>query len=160
MRRSARNQPLPPEEVAILKSLTGPTLKARCRDLYNVGWTLSAIGTPLNRQRSTIRLWITDAPAQSPAQPVTLPEDKAYVHKKPPSPGLTPSEHELIHELAPLARRYRARLPENHPSTRANKELTELCITLHSLNIPIQELADAAGVTYRAMYRRVKNDQR
>lgn len=37
----------------------------------------------------------------------------------------------------------------------ANQRLTELCKDLHSRNVSIRELAEAAGVTYRAMYKRV-----
>lgn len=77
--------------------------------------------------------------------------------KKPTNPGLTPDQISTIQELAPSARMYRARLAENHPSTVNNRTLTDLCITLHNQGVPLQELADAAGVTYRAMYRRVRN---
>jgi DNA-binding Xre family transcriptional regulator len=37
----------------------------------------------------------------------------------------------------------------------ANKRLTDLCKRLHQNNVSVRELAEAAGVTYRAMYKRL-----
>ena len=155
MRRSARNQPLPPSEVEKLLSLRGVELKARCYNLYEAGWTLSAIGAPLNKARSTVRSWVTSGPYRK--QDVPLPEDRSYIPKKPQNPGISPAEAETIQRLAPQARKYRARLAEGHPATVANRKLTNLCISLHERGVPLQDLADVAGVTYRAMYRRVRN---
>ena len=159
MRRSARNQALPKGEQELLASLEGTELKLRCRSLYNAGWTLSAIGDPIDKQRSTIRFWINNVPDVPTKVVITVPtpEDKRYIPKKPASPGVTPAQKETIQSLAPLARRYRAKLSTNHPSTLANEELTELCTHLHNSGVPLQELADVAGVTYRAMYRRVRS---
>lgn len=156
MRKSARNQPLPDEEVAVLRSLKGTPLKLRCRALFDAGWTLSAIGAPLDKQRSTIRLWVNAVAPSASVSDVPSPVDKTYVPKKTPSPGITGADRIRIAELAPLARKYRSKLPDTHASTRANYELTALCMSLHNNHVTIQELADAAGVTYRAMYRRVK----
>lgn len=155
MRRSARNQSLPHSEAEHLRSLSSTDLKARCYNLYQAGWTLSAIGAPLNKPRSTIHSWISTGPY--PTQEAPVPEDRTYVHKKPQNPGLTPSQISTIQTLAPSARKYRARLAESHPATIDNRELTRLCVDLHASGVPLQELADAAGVSYRAMYRRVTN---
>jgi DNA-binding Xre family transcriptional regulator len=38
----------------------------------------------------------------------------------------------------------------------ANDRLTGICITLYQNGVSIKELAEAAGVTYRAMYKRIK----
>lgn len=157
MRKSARNQPLPDQEVAVLRSLAGHHLKARCRALFDAGWTLSAIGAPLGKQRSTIRLWVNSVDPM-PGVEVPAPVDKTYIPKKEPSPGLSAAQLERIEYLAPLARKYRSKLPDSHISTRANYELTAMCIELHLSHVSIQELASAAGVTYRAMYRRIKNN--
>jgi hypothetical protein len=46
-------------------------------------------------------------------------------------------------------------MTSTHASAIANKRLTELSKALHKEHVPIQEIADAAGVTYRAMYRRI-----
>ena len=157
MRKAARNQPLPPEEVSILLSLQGTPLKARCFALYQAGWTLAAIGDPLSRARSTIRSWVNTGPYSTDNITVPHPEDRSYVPKRPRKPEIHEDERLAIQELAPIARRYRSRLPSHHPSALANQELTILCMQLHLEGVPIQELADIAGVTYRAMYRRVKD---
>ena len=156
MRKAARNQPLPQEEVSRLLSLQGPALKARCFALYQAGWTLAAIGDPLSRARSTIRSWVNTGPYSTPQENIPLPQDRSYVPKRPKKPEITPQQRQTIQNLAPTARKHRSRLPSHHPSAQANQELTALCIKLHAQGAPIQELADIAGVTYRAMYRRVK----
>ena len=155
MRKSARNQSLPHEEAETLRKLSGRELKARCYNLFKSGWTLSAIGSPLDRGRSTVRAWVATGPY--PLQPTPAPEDRTYVPRKKPNPGLTSDEKSTLQYLGPDARKYRARLPESHPATLANRELTHLCVTFYEAGVPIQEIADATGVTYRAMYRRVKN---
>lgn len=155
MRRSARNQSLPHSEAEHLLSLSSTALKARCYNLYEAGWTLSAIGYPLNKPRSTVRSWVLSGPY--PHQEVPTPEDRTYIPKKPQNPGIPQADRQRIEYLAPIARRYRSKLAESHAATLANRELTELCITLHESGVPLQDLADAAGVTYRAMYRRVRN---
>ena len=157
MRRSARSQSLPQSEQEYLRTLSGLDLKLRCRDLFNAGWTLAAIGEPLDKQRSTIRFWVTNTPdISSPRQKaLPTPVDKSYVPKKPKSPGISPADVNRLAYLAPLARRYRARMTSTHISAQANIEFTELSRALHAKNVPIQEIADAAGVTYRAMFRRI-----
>jgi hypothetical protein len=159
MRKSARNQPLPPAEVAVLRSLSGMQLKYRCHALYQAGWTLSAIGSPLDKQRSTIRLWVNSVSPDLSRIEVPTPVDKTYVPRKTPSPGISVTERARMAELAPLARKYRSRLPDTHAATRANYELTAMCLSLYADHVTIQELADAAGVSYRAMYRRVKHNE-
>jgi lambda repressor-like predicted transcriptional regulator len=37
----------------------------------------------------------------------------------------------------------------------ANSELTHITASLHATGVPVRELANAAGVTYRAMARRL-----
>jgi hypothetical protein len=157
MRKSARSQSLPKDEEDFLASLDGPALKLRTRRLYESGWTLSAIGAPINRSRSTIRFWVSNAPELTATtdRPVPIPEDRSYIHKKPTNPGIYPKDLSRIKTLAPLARKYRSRLSDDHPSTLANQDLTNIAQTLHASHVPIQEIADAAGVTYRAMYRRI-----
>jgi hypothetical protein len=158
VRRSARNQSLPPEEQAHLLSLAGTpqALKARAYCLYQAGWTLSAIGEPLQKARSTVRSWVLSGPYPQ-QDDVPLPENKEYVRKRPVSPGIDQPTRDHLQTLAPIARRYRSKLPLSHSATQANRELTNLVQELHEAGVSIQELADATGVTYRAMYRRVKN---
>lgn len=158
MRKSARNQPLPSTEVAVLRSLTGMQLKYRCHALYQAGWTLSAIGDPLDKQRSTIRLWVNSVSPDLSVIRVPSPVDKTYVPRKTPSPGISAADRERMAELAPVARKYRSKLSDEHSATKANYELTSMCMSLYENHVTIQELADAAGVSYRAMYRRIKHN--
>ena len=60
-----------------------------------------------------------------------------------------------ISDLAPLARRYRARANPYGAYAVANEELTVICKDLFESGTTVRELAEAAGVTYRAMARRL-----
>lgn len=164
-RRSARNQKLPIYESNLLQNLTGYQLYARAKTLYDAGWTLRAIGESLTppRARSTVRYWIVSAdltPIGSvytdlPTAPVPTLATPASRGLKPRRP-LTTVEFTRIKELAPSARRYRATMKPGHRSAQANNELTEMCVRLHHEDrVTIKDLAEAAGVSYRAMARRV-----
>lgn len=176
-RRPARNQPLPPEEVSFLDSLSQDELISRVYHLYHAGYTLQAIGDSLTpkRPRSTVRSWLlrftppqerdlVDAPIQdlpvSVALPIKRPIYKThpdgYQKRRPVSPGILPDELELIQSLAPLARQYRAKMSINSTAAVANDQLTAICLRLQANGVSIRELAQAAGVTYRAMYKRLK----
>jgi hypothetical protein len=164
-RRSARNQPLPKNEAFILNRISGDELYLRCRELYEAGWTLRAIADAMNPpvSRSTVHSWITNLPMHiqlpiDPLPPVDPPEyatPKEYVKKTKPSPGILPHQAQNIRDLAPLARKYRSRIPEGAPAYQANQALTLICKALHADGVTIQELADVAGVSYRAMAKRV-----
>jgi len=164
-RRSARGQSLPDFEIDILNDLEGFELFARARLLYQAGWTLRSIGDALEppRARSTVRYWINSPlpiasayyPYDLPTAPVPTLATPAGKPKKPRRP-LSPAERDTIARLAPVARKYRATMNAGHPSAKANREMTELCARLHHQErVTIGDLADAAGVSYRAMARRV-----
>jgi hypothetical protein len=69
---------------------------------------------------------------------------------------LTEAERREIRDLAPVARRYRANSNPHGSIAVSNRRLTEICVTAHRRGASIPELAAAAGVTYKAMERRVK----
>ena len=73
----------------------------------------------------------------------------------PSNPKVTPTQRRKISHLAPLARRYRARTSPTGTYARANQELTDLCKDLYRTGASVRELSKAAGVTYRAMARRI-----
>lgn len=73
----------------------------------------------------------------------------------PSAPVLSPAQKTKISRLAPLARRYRARTPYGGTYATANRELTHLCRDLYLRGASVRELSLAAGVTYRAMARRL-----
>jgi hypothetical protein len=63
---------------------------------------------------------------------------------------------EEIKSLAPLARGFRAKMASTSAAAVANARLTSLCTKLYENGVGIKEIAEAAGVTYRAMYKRIK----
>lgn len=164
MRHPARNQVLPSIEADLLNTLSGYSLHLRVRELYEQGWTLRSIGDAMvpKRPRSTIRYWITKplpiAGAMPPPFPVATAPIPVQVRSKSPRPrrAMTPSEQTRVFHLAPVARRYRASMNPTHPAALANEELSDLVVRLYRDNVPIRDLADVAGVSYRAMARRIE----
>jgi hypothetical protein len=161
-RRIARQQPLPLDEVKILNSLWDEQMFVRVRALYEAGWTLDAIGQAFNppRRRTTVRYWANRTiRGEYPEIASTIPRPKlkprGYVSRRPVSPGIPAAELSRIQALAPLARRYRAKMAPTAPEGLANAELTNICLQLIESNVTVRELAEAAGVTYRAMARRL-----
>jgi hypothetical protein len=162
-RTPARGQQLPPQEVELLNSLQGEQRIERVAALYNAGWSLQTIGDSLQptHPRSTIRTWVQrakglntiDAPIPAPRVKTTENNTSA---SKPKSQGLSQDAREVIHQLAPLARTYRSRMSSTSSAAVANARLTDLCKKLYANGTSIRELAEAAGVTYRAMYKRIK----
>lgn len=178
-------QVLPQSECEFLAVLKGDELKARVKALSSAGWSLGAIADAFTppKQRSSIRVWATGNTQTRPDHPPVplisslfssssrsyssiLPaaEKSASIHKHkrvrraydPASPLLTQQMHQQIRELAPLARQYRARANPNGVYAKANVELTKLCKDLYfKQNVSVRELSDAAGITYRAMARRI-----
>lgn len=165
-RKSARGQKLPPQEVELLNSLTADVLIGRVKALYLQGWSLQCIGEALSpkRPRTTIRSWVLKASSQEKSDtgiidaPIPMPRlatEEGVYQKKRKSPGVPKSAHEDIQLLAPLARTFRSRMASTSAPAVANQRLTDLCKELHTNGVSIRELAEAAGVTYRAMYKRV-----
>jgi hypothetical protein len=132
----------------------------RLRSLFNAGWTLQAIGDAFipPRTRSTVRYW-----AMRQHTAAVLPDEipkpryrvRGYVPRRPKSPGIPDDIRERIASLSRLARRYRSKMNPLSSEALANDELTSLCASLHESSVPVRELAEAAGVTYRAMARRL-----
>jgi hypothetical protein len=158
-RRPARQQSLPATEAAILNKLFDDELATRLNDLFNAGWTLQSMGNAFNppRRRSTVRSWMVRRYTQSPLEtPIPKPRVRTgYVSRRPVSPGISADELAQIRLHAPLARTYRSKMNPDSPQARANLSLTEICIALNEKNVTVKELAEAAGVTYRAMARRL-----
>jgi DNA-binding Xre family transcriptional regulator len=165
-RTAARGQKLPPQEVEFLNSLSADALIVRVNALYTAGWSLQCIGEALSpkRPRTTIRSWVLKASSQEKSgtevidAPIPTPKQRSEeggYQKKRNSPGIPNRTLEDIKQLAPLARTFRSRMASTSAPAVANQRLTELCKDLHSRNVSIRELAEAAGVTYRAMYKRV-----
>lgn len=164
-RRPARGQELPTSEVEFLRSLRDQRdIDVRCLVLYQAGWPLRSIGEalPTPRPRSTIRTWVERAhrlsrpdTASYPVPTPTLATPEVYIPRRTPSPGISPEDLDKLQTLAPLAKTFRARMSPNHPARLANHWLTDLAKELHANGVSVQELANATGVTYRAMAKRL-----
>ena len=161
-RRPARKQELPASEVQLLSTLFHKEFYTRVGQLFEAGWPLQSIGNACNppRRRSTVKFWVARKHEYSPLDvPVPLPKLKTgprgYVSRRPVSPGISEAERARIEQLSPLARRYRSKMTGFSPQATANEELTIICTRLYESNVPVRELAEAAGVTYRAMARRL-----
>ena len=71
------------------------------------------------------------------------------------APILSKSVHNRIAKIAPVARRYRSKANPNGVYREANDELTSIVKEQYARGVSIRELCLAAGVTYRAMARRL-----
>lgn len=165
-RRPARNQPLPEAEVARLQDRKGFELYRHVWALYSSGWTLRAIGEAFDppKSRSTIQSWVSKgrevlphaaATATDLVQTPTLATPPVYIPVRPVSPGISTADLAEIQRLAPISRKYRAGMSPRHKAALANSDLTAICSRLYESDVSITELAKAAGVTYRAMAKRL-----
>lgn len=153
---------LPSDEVRLLASLvTKPaSLHVRVRDLHAAGWTLQAIGNAFSppRRRSTILSWVNRPP--SSAILLGFPSVPRPDRSTPVRPRrrafLTPAQQEEIHSLSLLARRYRAGTPSLSPSSIANDTLTAVIVSHFQRGVRVADIARAAGVTHRAITRRLE----
>lgn len=88
---------------------------------------------------------------RSPAQNQT----RSYRMYDTEAPVLSKSVHNRIAKIAPVARRYRSKANPNGVYREANDELTRIVKEQYARGVSIRELCLAAGVTYRAMARRL-----
>jgi hypothetical protein len=159
-RTTARGQKLPPHEVELLNSITIDALIGRVNALYLAGWPLQSIGEALSpeRPRTTIRSWVLKNQLNTVDAPIPLPKKADSEGKKPKraNQGIPQTVFEDIKQLAPLARTFRSRMASTSAPAVANERLTSICKELYATKVSIKVLAEAAGVTYRAMYKRIK----
>ena len=172
---------LPPDEAQVLRSLSGKILRARVSELFYSGWSLAAIAEAFDppRARSTIRSWIVPSPTPYPSRPTPVSSSPssslpitAAEDSHPPAPAPKPREERRIYDprspqlsiaaarkiadLAPVARHHRAGAAPTGRYAVANDELNRLCRLHFERGVSIRELALAAGVSYKAMERRVR----
>jgi hypothetical protein len=158
-RTTARGQKLPPQEVEILNSVSVDALIGRVNALYLAGWPLQSIGEALSpqRPRTTIRSWVLKNQPNTINAPIPLPKKAELARKsKKTHQGVPQAAIEDIKQLAPLARTFRSRMSSTSAPAVANQRLTDICKELYANKVAIKDLAEAAGVTYRAMYKRIK----
>lgn len=149
---------LPTSEREFLATLPRNHLAIRLRDLNKAGWSLHALANSLapTRPRTTVHYWISNAHAPTPSHfPPTYPPPPAQRAVRAVSPTVPPHLRPRLRELAQLAARNRAKIRPDAPQARASAELTELARLLRSQGIPTAAIAQAAGISYRAMHRRL-----
>lgn len=166
-RRSARLQKLPLSEIAYLNSITDVELLKRVAALYSRGWTLASIGEAFlpARGRSTVKAWV-DRSHQYPTEPALKPvpspshktDPRGYQRLTPKSPGVPKGIAEQLSALAPLARNYRARMSSATKEYQANEEMDRIVRTLRIADVSIADIARAAGVTHRAIAKRLEKE--
>jgi hypothetical protein len=178
MPRQIKN--LPSSECDFLRVLKKEELYARAQELHRAGWSVTAIANAFDppRPRSTVHTWLSRTHTITHSQALPLPLSSSFsssssiaaaennisgamISKRerrvytPSSPRLLSAEKERIKTVAPLARMYRARANPNGVYASANNELTKIAEEAYARGVAISELASAAGVTYRAMARRL-----
>lgn len=166
------NVTLPEDEIRFLEALPTPQMHARLAFLHAHGWSLSVLARSISpkRPKTTIHYWIRNAstlveqrrPAPKPPPGSAVPSftsnitDLKAVKVRFIAPKVPPELRPRLRELSDASRRYRARTPGNSSTAIANRELTRLAVELRESGIPTADIAKAAGVTYRAMSRRLK----
>lgn len=161
-------QKLPDDEVRFLASMPPELVPARLRALWLAGWSLGVIAKSLKpvRPKSTVHFWVKNATDQEQTRTIPAPPDKSLTASAPlaSAPRMRSISPEVpldmvshIQQLAQLSKLYRSKTPSSSPLAQANKELTEIALDLYHRGVPAASIAQAAGVTYRAMARRIAN---
>lgn len=159
---------LPDDEVRFLSSLPLGLFHSRLRSLWDAGWSLKSIADSLNppSPKSTVHFWVKNAHIAEQRRSIPAPPPKSLTVSAPIanaprarsiSPKVPEDMKQHIQELSVLSRRYRAKTSPDSPLALANRELTEIALSLYHRGVPAAEIAKAAGVTYRAMARRIAN---
>jgi len=164
-----KNKPkLPKEEIKFLLSLSQDAFTARLRSLWEAGWSLGTIAESFTppKPKSTIHFWVKNATQQEQIKPIPETPSKSLTVLSPLadtprlrsiSLGLPPEIRERLKNLSSLSRRYRSKSAANSEPALANFALTELAKSLHNRGVSTATIAEAAGVTYRAMARRISD---
>ena len=157
---------LPIEEVIYISTLTRSEMESRLRALWKSGWSLGVIGSSLSPAvpKTTVHFWVRRAVDVNQLKAVPLPPPKSLTTSVPTkhaprlksiSPGVPPEIRIRLRELSALSKRYRAKTSPTSPLAQANDELTQIARQLRNRGVPTATIAEAAGVTYRAMARRL-----
>lgn len=161
--------PLPQSEIDYLAALASTNVKlfhSRLRALWEAGWSLSVLGNAVSpkRPRATIHYWVRKADVTPQSVPIprvefTKPLTSALLGVVPSktrtiAPTVTPAVASRLRELSVQARRYRSRTASTNKFAVANQEFTNLVKELRSQGVSAVDIAEAAGISYRAVARR------
>lgn len=161
--------PLPQSEIEHLANLSASSTSAfhsRLLALWEAGWSLSILGNSVSpkRPRATIHYWVRKAPIVAQSLPVPSPEFNkpltsallgvVSAKTRTIAPSVTPEVAAELRSLSLQARRYRSRTSDSNKFAVANREFTDLVKELRSQGVPAVDIAQAAGISYRAIARR------
>lgn len=121
--------------------------------LRDAGWTLQSIATPLGITRERVRQRAATAARDYDILVPAAPSVKRWIK---PRPTLGPVELRRIAELQPLATKCRGLHGPNHPNRLASEQLTDLLAAAAMRGVARKQLADAMGVSVKAVHMRLK----
>ncbi len=160
-----QEQLLPLSEVEFLATLQPNNLKSRLSRLHKAGWSLSILSRSIGVPKTTIHFWVKNSSFDSTTSHIAIPKAVVPIKKLLPlskglrtrslKPKVPPQLVPRLRELSLQSRRYRARTPKGSSAALANTELTQLAVNLRHQGVPTSDIARAAGVSYRAMARRI-----
>lgn len=166
---SRSTQDLPELEAQKLRTLreAGPSalpqLRARVSALRDVGWSLAAVGKPLNANRSTTRMWQLAAKPEDVAESIkTLGQPPAAPPRRAASkvvrlyPDVPEAEREELIRLATSARRIRGWTAKDAQERRDAAEFERRLREYSRRGVPLKRLAEHIGVTHRAIAARLE----
>jgi hypothetical protein len=161
--------PLPQSEIDYLAQLSASdkfAFQSRLKALWEAGWSLSILGNSVSpkRPRATIHYWVRQAASVPQLAAIPQPEFNqplptallgvVSATTRTIAPSVTPDVAAKLRALSLQARRYRSRTSESNQFAVANREFTALVKDLRSQGIPAVDIANAAGISYRAVARR------
>jgi hypothetical protein len=139
-----------------------PMLRGRVAALREAGWTLAAVGEPLNANRSTTKMWQLSAkPEDVTAARELAPIETAPKREQPFKvvrlyPDVPAHDLPELHRLADSARRVRGWASEDSPQRQDAKEFEKKLQVYVERGVPIKRIADHLGVTHRAIAARLE----
>ena len=161
--------PLPQSEIDYLSHLSATDTAAfhsRLRALWEAGWSLSILGGSVSpkRPRATVHYWVRKASAAAQVVAIPVPEFNqplpaallgvVSAKTRTVSPEVTPEMAARLRALSLQARRYRSRTTQDNRFAVANREFTALVKDLRSQGVSAVAIAEASGISYRAVARR------
>jgi DNA-binding transcriptional MerR regulator len=144
---------------ALYSSGDRPALKAYIGALRAQGWPLRAIGEPLDLPRSTIQYFekSADQTADTSSIPLSPKAIETAGTKTVRWRTHIPAEQRpMLRELADKAKRVRSTTPQDSELRQASDRLDSLIQHYLDRMVPVTEIAEAMGVTHRAVNARIE----
>lgn len=139
-----------------------PKLRARVAVLRDAGWSLAAVGAPLNANRSTTRMWQTSAKPDDVAASIKelgacaqAPVRRGASKVVRLFPDVPENEREELAALATQARLVRGHTPEDAPARVAAQEFEKRIRAHKERGVPVKRMAEIVGITHRAIAARI-----